>query len=227
LKLTTKKKPAAESKKSKSVAKEDSEPVQPEEPPMTEEEKREKRKKTGVMFEQNLKTRTLTRIVLYLRHRLQKGFLIRGVPPKAEDMPGMSAYMTQLEELGLLEPEIIKETKVHKVLKGILKLGPIPLNEEFNITARSEKLLNQWGTLNAGDDAAEATAALATNGVKPEETKADEPAAEKAAPAITEDVDGDVAMAESAPEPKDNAPAAETNGDAEADKAADAMEAVA
>ncbi|KAL1603586.1 hypothetical protein SLS60_005174 [Paraconiothyrium brasiliense] len=219
LKLTNKKKPAAESKKSKLAAKEDSEPAQPEEPPMTEEERLEKRKKT----------------VLYLRHRLQKGFLDRAKPPQDEDMSNMSGYMTQLEELKNLEPEIIKETKVHKVLKGILKLPEVPRDEEFKIKSRSQDLLNKWGTLSAGEHAAEETAAPATNGVKPEEKKADEPAPEKKeeiAPSASEeakpkDADGDVAMAESAPESKEVAPAAETNGDTKTAQPADAMETAA
>ncbi|KAL5376348.1 hypothetical protein DPSP01_010574 [Paraphaeosphaeria sporulosa] len=219
LKLTTKKTPAKESKKSKAAAKEDSEPAQPEEPPMTEEERLEKRKKT----------------VLYLRHRLQKGFLTRNQPPRIEDMSAMSGYMAQLEELQSLEPEIIKETKVHKVLKGILKLGSIPRDEEFKITSRSHELLTKWGTLSGGEDAADEAAAPATNGIKPEEKKAESPAEEKneeIAPAVTEeakpkDADGDVAMAESAPEPKEDAPVAETNGDAEAEKAEAAVDTVA
>ncbi|KAL5395017.1 hypothetical protein PMIN04_005274 [Paraphaeosphaeria minitans] len=218
LKLTNKKTPAKESKKSKAAAKEDSEPAKPEEPPMTEEERLEKRKKT----------------VLYLRHRLQKGFLTRNQAPKIEDMSAMSGYMAQLEELQNLEPEIIKETKVHKVLKGILKLGSIPRDEEFKITSRSHELLTKWGTLSGGEDAADDAAAPATNGDNPEEKKAESPAEEKkdeTASAVTEakpkDADGDIAMAESAPKPKEDSPAAETNGDAEAEKAEAAEDAAA
>lgn len=144
----------------------------------------------------------------------------------------MSGYMSQLEELNNLEPEVIKETKVHKVLKGILKLNHIPNDEEFNITRRSRELLTKWGTLTSGDDAAEEAAAPATNGVKRDEKKTEEPAVEKkeevtAAPeeAKSKDADGDVAMAEPAPEPKNEAPTAETNGDAPAIKVADSVEA--
>lgn len=202
---------------------------------MTEEERLEKRKKTGMICEMMPQNRSLTRTVLYLRHRLQKGFLTRNQAPKVEDMSAMSGYMAQLEELQNLEPEIIKETKVHKVLRGILKLGQIPRDEEFKITSRSQELLSKWGSLTAGEDAADEAAAPATNGVKSEEKKAESPTEEKKEePASTvveeakpKDADGDVTMTESAPQPKEDAPAAQTNGDAEAEKAEAAVDAVA
>ena len=154
----------------------------------------------------------------------------------------MSDYMKQLEVLDNLEGDIIKETKVHKVLKNILKLDRIPRDEELSIKKRSQDLLTRWsGVLNAGDDAATEPVAPATNGVKAEEKKTDGSAADESAeksgdaPAAAEetkakDADGDVAMAEPTEAPKeskDEAPAAQTNGDAVAEKAADAVEATA
>ncbi|KAF1975772.1 hypothetical protein BU23DRAFT_67437 [Bimuria novae-zelandiae CBS 107.79] len=227
-KLTLKqKKPATEPKKSK-AAKAGSEPAMPEEPSLPEESPLAKRKKT----------------VLYLRHRLQKGFLTRDKPPREEEMSLMSGFIDQLagEDLDNLEPDIIRETKVHKVLKGILKLERIPRDEEFNIRQRSQELLTKWNAvLSAGEDAAEKPSAPATNGVKPEEKSTDEhspvPVVEKKDEALAgtqeakaKDMDGDVAMAESTKEteePKEEAPATETNGDAQAEKVADTVEAAA
>lgn len=145
----------------------------------------------------------------------------------------MTTYMAQLEELGTLEGNIVKKTKVYKVLKGILKLPWIPREEEFKFKPRSRAMLTQWDML-SGEDAADEGAAPATNGDKPEE-KGDSTAEEKkeeTAPAVIEeakpkDADGDVAMAEAAPESKDDAPAAEVNGDAVVEKAEAAVDAVA
>lgn len=205
---------------------------------MTEEERLEKRKKTGTRLQSVVSILLLTLLVLYLRHRLQKGFLTRTQEPKEEDMSAMSGYMTQLEELQALEPDIIRETKVHRVLKGILKLDFIPQDLEFNIKQRSQDLLNKWnGVLSSGKDAADETAAPATNGVKPEEKKPEEPATESKEDATTtaeeakpKDADGDVTMADSteqSKENKDDAAVAETNGDAESEKVADTVETAA
>ncbi|KAJ4383008.1 hypothetical protein N0V86_002235 [Didymella sp. IMI 355093] len=156
--------------KSKKKASEEAAPAQPEEPPMTEEERLIKREKQ----------------ILYLRHRLQKGFLSRDQAPKDEDMANMADYLKQLEQHEDLEADIIKKTKVHKVLKAIIKLDNIPKEEVHNFKSRSTELLNKWnGALASADgESAEKTTPAATNGVKAddeksESAKADTPAVEK------------------------------------------------
>jgi predicted unusual protein kinase regulating ubiquinone biosynthesis (AarF/ABC1/UbiB family) len=115
---------------------------------------------------------------------LQKGFVSRDQAPKDEDMADMADYMRQLEAHDDLEAEVIKKTKVHKVLRAIIKLDNIPKEEEFNFKQRSTELLNKWaGALAADSDAGEKTTP-ATNGVKAddeksESAKAETPAAEK------------------------------------------------
>lgn len=84
----------------------------------------------------------------------------------------MSDYLKQLEAHGDLEAEVIKKTKVHKVLKAIIKLGSIPKEEEFNFKKRSSDLLGKWGGALAADNDGPATAPSAepaANGVKSEE----------------------------------------------------------
>ncbi|KAJ4372414.1 hypothetical protein N0V83_004188 [Neocucurbitaria cava] len=210
LKLTTKTpkdssaaKPKKEAKAKKSPS-EEAEPIAPEEPPMTEEERLRKREKQ----------------ILYLRHRLQKGFLSRDQAPKDEDMEDMSEYVKQLEQHHDLEAEVIRKTKVHKVLKAIIKLGSIPKEDEYNFKKRSNDLLTKWGgALAAETEPAIATTAAepSTNGVKHEdevkktepETAKDDVPADKAeeedikddkstSPTITKttDKDGDVTMSE-------------------------------
>ena len=98
----------------------------------------------------------------------------------------MADYLKQLEQHEDLEADIIKKTKVHKVLKAIIKLDNIPKEEVHNFKSRSTELLNKWnGALASADgESAEKTTPAATNGVKAddeksESAKADTPAAEK------------------------------------------------
>jgi hypothetical protein len=82
--------------------------------------------------------------VLYLRHRLQKGFLSRDQAPQESEMAAMADFFTQLENYDNLEPSIIRVTKIHKVLKAIVKLVTIPKDEEYNFKKRSAAMLETW-----------------------------------------------------------------------------------
>ncbi|CAO2656959.1 Nn.00g057620.m01.CDS01 [Neocucurbitaria sp. VM-36] len=231
LKLTTKTpkdssaaKPKKEAK-SKKNSSEEAEPIAPEEPPMTEEERLRKREKQ----------------ILYLRHRLQKGFLSRDQAPKDEDMEDMSEYVKQLEQHHDLEAEVIKKTKVHKVLKAIIKLDSIPKEDEYNFKKRSNDLLSKWGgALAAENEPAISTTATepSTNGVKredevkkPESPKDDTPA-EKAEVGETKDEtstdstitktadkDGDISMSEADKEVVKDVPAGTTDAGSNAAEA--------
>jgi len=166
---------------------------------MTEEERKEKREKG----------------VLYLRHRLQKGFLTRDQTPKEEEMATMSEYFKQLENYTDLEGEIIKNTKIHKVLKAIIKLNSIPKEEEFKFKQRSNELLSGWSSALSSDmeipaQGPPASAPVTTNGVNHEEksgSKPAEPAKEhdsaEAEPLKEAAGDGDVSMTDA----KNQAPA--------------------
>ena len=106
-------------------------------------------------------------------------------------MANMSDYFKQLEAYTDLEAEVIKKTKVHKVLKAIIKLPSIPKEEEHQFKKRSNDLLNNWKLALTADvetpTVAEAPAAPTANGVK-EETSVKDEAKEKtdAAAASTE-----------------------------------------
>ncbi|CAF9924722.1 MAG: hypothetical protein ALECFALPRED_002820 [Alectoria fallacina] len=128
--------------------------------------------------------------VLYYRHKLQRGFLSRDTMPKEDEMKSMSDFLSELETYPDLEGSIIRTTKIHKVLRQMLKLPSIPLDEEFHFKTRSLDLLAKWNeTLSndpngggAGDRDDEAkpevsTIAPATNG---ETSKDVEEQAEKA-----------------------------------------------
>lgn len=153
----------------------------------------------------------LQKEILFLRHRLQKGLLVRDQDQKEEDMKSMSEFISKLEGYADLEVSIIRATKINKVLKAILKLNTILKEEEFNFKARSQALLDKWNKLLAVDqdvpaptngvkqDAkpeAEASSAGAANGVeKSASDEKPEEATEAAAPEATKAAEADDAAA--------------------------------
>lgn len=94
-------------------------------------------------------------------------------------MANMSDYLKQLELHDDLEAEVIKKTKVHKVLKAIVKLNSIPKEEEYSFKQRSSELLTKWTGALAADEPAAAPAETATNGVKHDEDQKSQPAKEE------------------------------------------------
>lgn len=172
------KKSSSKPKKKVTAPKEDAE--EQAKPQMTEEERLEQREKA----------------ILYLRHRLQKGFLSRDQAPQEGEMGAMAEFFSQLENYENLEPAIIRKTKIHKVLKAIVKLSTIQKNEDFNFKKRSAAMLEVWNKrmeADGGDGAAESkeaatedkeeaaaapAAAPTTNGEKTTEAAVPEPAAD-------------------------------------------------
>lgn len=67
----------------------------------------------------------------------------------------MSDFLKELENYPNLEGSIIRDTKIHKVLKGIIKLASIPLDEEYHFKTRSHTLLQQWNKILVADPTAE------------------------------------------------------------------------
>ncbi|KAK2610936.1 hypothetical protein N8I77_004322 [Diaporthe amygdali] len=124
----------AKAKKAKKATKEvdDEEKAQsPKEPEMSAEDRFQRKKKE----------------VLFLRHKLQKGLLTRDQLPKDDEVKVLSDYLVKLEQFPDLETEIIRATKINKVLKAMLKLDSIPKEEEFNFKPRSQALLDKWNKL--------------------------------------------------------------------------------
>lgn len=131
------------------------------------------------------KERELTYIssVLFLRHKLQKGFISRDQPPKEDEMATMSTYFDKLEKHADLEVSIIRTTKINKVLKMIVKLNSIPRDEEFKFRERAMSILSSWK--NVLDTDAPADGSKPTNGTKDEDA-ADTPKLETEAEADDE-----------------------------------------
>ncbi|KAJ5730134.1 uncharacterized protein N7483_004642 [Penicillium malachiteum] len=95
--------------------------------------------------------------VLFLRHKLQKGFISRDQPPKEEEMDVMATYFDKLEKHADLEVSIIRSTKINKVLKMIIKLNSIPRDEEFNFRQRAMAILSSWKSVLDSDAPAAST----------------------------------------------------------------------
>lgn len=182
-------KPKSEKKKKAKAEEEDEseEPEKEEAPPVDPVQARKDREKE----------------VLFLRHKLQKGFLSRDQEPSEEEMPQMATYIKKLEAYnGTLEVSIIRQTKINKVLKGILKLNTIPKDEEYHFRERSVKLLGIWNQLlgaepadgekSAKEDKATPTETT-TNGVQKEVEKEVD---EKVEPKVEEPKDNTVAADE-------------------------------
>lgn len=95
--------------------------------------------------------------VLFLRHKLQKGFISRDQPPKEDEMASMATYFDKLEKHADLEVSIIRSTKINKVLKMIVKLNSIPRDEDFNFRHRAMNILSSWKNILDADTPAGAT----------------------------------------------------------------------
>lgn len=99
----------------------------------------------------------------------------------------MSDFLHELEAYPDLESSIIRTTKIHKVLKAMIKLPSIPLDEEYHFKDRSVALLGKWNEILSADTTGgsgdkdddgkpDASAAPTTNG----EAKSTEEQAKKA-----------------------------------------------
>ncbi|CEJ57561.1 hypothetical protein PMG11_06250 [Penicillium brasilianum] len=176
LKLTTPKAPAEEKKtpaskakkptsKKAKAAEEDSTPEvkEPEKHVDPEELKKKKEKE-----------------VLFLRHKLQKGFISREMPPKEDEMAAMAGYFDKLEKHSDLEVSIIRSTKINKVLKMIVKLDTIPRDEEFHFRHRAMGILTSWKSVLETDAPApsDKEAKPTANGAHKDDDAADTPKVE-------------------------------------------------
>lgn len=143
----------------------------------------------------------------------------------------MSEFLAELETYTDLEGNIIRTTKINKVLKGMIKLTSVPHDEVYHFKDRSLKLLTKWnetlakegsGTSGDKEDEGKAeSAAPTTNGTandgEEEAAKAD--SGEAAAPEdgkseavgnkIGTTVEGEKEAEEAAPQTSDDAEEAE------------------
>lgn len=100
-------------------------------------------------------------------------------------MEDMAKFLTELETFGEIEVSIIRQTKIQKVLKAIIKLPSIPKEEQYHFKQRAIDILTSWKNLLDSDvptpAPADKDAKPESNGVneEPEEAaSASEPKAE-------------------------------------------------
>jgi len=80
-------------------------------------------------------------------------------------MPELSKFLGDLETWENLTVDLIKDTKIHKVLKGVMRVDfEIPLEDEFHFKKRSEDLYKQWMEMFAAEEKKSKEAAAAEKG---------------------------------------------------------------
>ena len=62
-----------------------------------------------------------------------------------------SGYLGKLETYPGLEGDIIRSTKIHKVLRAMIRLPSIPKDETYNLKKRAIELLQKWTSILGGD----------------------------------------------------------------------------
>ena len=111
----------------------------------------------------------------------------------------MSDFLGKLETYPDLEGSIIRATKIHKVLKAMIKLQSIPKDEEHQFKKRSHELLTKWNKILQDDPTAGGAAdkddeakpePASTNGMK-KETEQQAEKAEAGEAAAPEEVKGE------------------------------------
>ncbi|KAJ5156559.1 hypothetical protein N7492_009362 [Penicillium capsulatum] len=228
IKLTNKKTPADEDAKSAAASKPKKGGSKKAKAAASDEEEAAEAKEPEKQIDPEELKKKKEKEVLFLRHKLQKGFISRDQPPKEDEMATMGTYFDKLEKHADLEVSIIRSTKINKVLKMIVKLNSIPRDEEFNFRHRAMDVLSKWknvldneapsGSAQAKSDANGAPKdddAVETPKLETEEEK--EPEA-KISNEDSEMVDADLDKAE--PEETEKAtPKDEAKGEKPADKA--------
>ena len=66
-----------------------------------------------------------------------------------------SGYLGKLETYPGLEGDIIRSTKIHKVLRAMIRLPSIPKDETYNLKKRAVELLQKWTSILGGDGGAD------------------------------------------------------------------------
>ncbi|KGB76928.2 hypothetical protein CNBG_2766 [Cryptococcus deuterogattii R265] len=77
------------------------------------------------------------------RHKLQKAFLGDSMPAESE-MPHWNEVFESVESYDSMTIEALQYSKIGKVMKKIMGLTTIPLNDKYELTKRAGKLMHQW-----------------------------------------------------------------------------------
>lgn len=83
------------------------------------------------------------------RHSLQRSFLTKTGAINANDMESMNKTLKMVEEYSGINADVLRTTKIGKVMRRIVQLSDIPRNEEFSFKERAEKLCDKWAVSGA------------------------------------------------------------------------------
>ncbi|KAI0462588.1 hypothetical protein LJB42_004082 [Komagataella kurtzmanii] len=84
----------------------------------------------------------------FFRANLQKSLLSRSEPPAYEDLKRSNNTLEKLEkfnEVTDVSVDLLRSSKLHKVLKAILKVPELERPDDFKFHTRSQAVLNSWG----------------------------------------------------------------------------------
>jgi len=99
-------------------------------------------------------------MTLFYRHKIQKALLSPDVKEIKEDvLPGVLVAFRALEKMGVIEPAILRSTKINKVMRFITRMDPncIPNEAKNQFIKRAGYLKTLYDTILAEDDAKKAS----------------------------------------------------------------------
>lgn len=103
-------------------------------------------KKSPVVEEEvEAKPQDLKKIACGFRLKLQRGLLQRKDEPTEEELSRLSDIFKELEEFSdTIDIELLRVSKLHKVLKAITKASGLERPDDFKFHERSSKLMVKW-----------------------------------------------------------------------------------
>lgn len=85
---------------------------------------------------------------LQFRSKLQRGLIQRKTEPTEEELKTASDYLKQLEEFSSkITIDLLRISKLQKVLRAILKIPGLERPEDFKFHDRSSRLLVEWNDI--------------------------------------------------------------------------------
>ncbi|PWN27932.1 hypothetical protein BDZ90DRAFT_231708 [Jaminaea rosea] len=94
-----------------------------------------------------------TKKVRNWRHSLQRAFLPKDRAANEEDVKDQHTIFSTVESADITS-EQLKATKIGKVMRKIIGLSSVPLDEVHHFKQRAEALVNKWNAVQAGGSAA-------------------------------------------------------------------------
>ncbi|QRW08642.1 PWWP domain protein [Ceratobasidium sp. AG-Ba] len=92
------------------------------------------------------------------RHKLQRAFLTK-TAPAPEEMAGLDAVFTTVEQYDKMTVEYLSYSKIGKVMRKIIQLPNIPSDEQYHFRQRASSLVTKWQqliTTSEGDNGSKA-----------------------------------------------------------------------